>query len=55
MWDARAVTIDGFVARVQAMLYFAPDYLAGPGEVGCWDDVQIAALLRDLVAMGGRS
>ena len=55
MWDARAVTIDGFVARVQAMLYFAPDYLSRPGEVGCWDDVQTAALLRDLVAMGGRS
>lgn len=47
-----AVTLDGVVARGLALAEYYPEQLNPDWVGGCWDSRQLAALLRDLVAIG---
>jgi hypothetical protein len=47
---ARATTLKGIVARGVALAEYMPEK-ASSDFTGCWDEMQVNALLRDLVAM----
>ena len=52
MAQARATTLDGIIARGLALAEWFPERL-NPAWAPDWDGAQLAALLRDLVALAG--
>lgn len=53
MAQARATTLDGIIARGLALAEWYPARLNPPQEPD-WDEAQLGALLRDLVALAGQ-
>jgi hypothetical protein len=47
----RATTLEGVIARGLALAEFTPEKVADDFETPYWDELQLHALLRDLVAM----